>query len=394
MKRLNPFDTRLGGLLSKSRLSSLVVPQETPPSGTAYDLYAWGGTNFALQGASQYTPVKIGADKDWYQLPSFSCSSTGNGAFAITTDGKLWAWGANTNGQLGLGHQTTPVASITQVGSDTDWKDCLIQNASNLSFALKNGKLYSCGVGTSGQLANGTTSGVVNTFTQVGTDDDWVWFAIGSGGGHAIKEDGTLWGWGDNGNYSLGLGTTGGSYSSPIQIGTDTDWAYVQRGALASSVHAIKTDGTLWAWGRNVSNCLGIDTDGASVQNPTKVNNDTDWAEIASVQGGTFFRKYDGTVWVMGESSNNDQLGLGDGVTTSSIIEHTALSNDNRKIGGHTYNGFALKTNGDMYSWGQMPAYAGQGSDTTNLFVPTLISGIDVEDFWNCTLGVLCLVKR
>ena len=73
----------------------------------------------------------------------------------------------------------------------------------------------------------------------------------------AIKSNGTLWGWGDNGYGQLGDGTTV-SRSLPVQIGTATNWAKLEAGDINS--FGIKTDGTLWAWGNNSFYQLGNNT--------------------------------------------------------------------------------------------------------------------------------------
>jgi Alpha-tubulin suppressor and related RCC1 domain-containing proteins len=65
----------------------------------------------------------------------------------------------------------------------------------------------------------------------------------------ATKTDGTLWVWGRNGNGELGLNSTATQYSSPVQVGADTDWYKVNGGG--DHFMAVKTDGTLWTWGLN-----------------------------------------------------------------------------------------------------------------------------------------------
>jgi hypothetical protein len=79
---------------------------------------------------------------------------------------------------------------------------------------------------------------------------------VAAGGSHtvAIKADGTLWAWGRNQAGQLGDGTTE-DQSSPVQVGTATNWL-----AVAAGHHhtvAVRSDGTLWAWGRNQSGQLG-----------------------------------------------------------------------------------------------------------------------------------------
>jgi alpha-tubulin suppressor-like RCC1 family protein len=93
----------------------------------------------------------------------------------------------------------------------------------------------------------------------MGTATNWASVTAGYGHTVAIKTDGTLWAWGYNGDGELGDGTTVDK-NIPVQIGTATNWKSVAAG-LVHTV-AIKTDGTLWAWGFNGSGQLGDVTSG------------------------------------------------------------------------------------------------------------------------------------
>lgn len=74
----------------------------------------------------------------------------------------------------------------------------------------------------------------------------------------AILPDGSLWAWGDNSSGQLGIGYTGGFVTVPTRVGTDTDWVDIAAGYKFSL--ALKSDGTLWAWGYNISGQLGDGT--------------------------------------------------------------------------------------------------------------------------------------
>lgn len=73
-----------------------------------------------------------------------------------------------------------------------------------------------------------------------------------------LLSDGSLWAWGDNSAGQLGIGSTGGTINSPVQVGTDNDWVDIAAGYKFSL--ALKADGSLWAWGYNVSGQLGDNT--------------------------------------------------------------------------------------------------------------------------------------
>src|SRR5262249_59266802 len=93
---------------------------------------------------------------------------------------------------------------------------------------------------------------------QVGTDANWASVAAGYTHTVAVKTDGTLWAWGQNGYYGqLGLGDWE-NRAAPTPVGTDANWASAAAGHRHTA--AIKTDPTLWAWGYNHSGEIGDGT--------------------------------------------------------------------------------------------------------------------------------------
>ena len=113
--------------------------------------------------------------------------------------------------------------------------------------------------------------------------DDYSWKRCSAG--HyfqgAIKENGTLWMWGQNTYGQLGLGNTL-KYNKPQKVGSDSNWRHISCGE--NSTLAIKTDGTLWGWGRNDGNYLGISGQNppTSVDTPHQIGTRTDWGAISS----------------------------------------------------------------------------------------------------------------
>jgi alpha-tubulin suppressor-like RCC1 family protein len=129
----------------------------------------------------------------------------------------------------------------------------------------------------------------------------------------AVKSDGTLWTWGRNEWGQLGDGTMV-NQSSPVQVGSTTNW----RSVAAGHEHtvAVKSDGTLWTWGRNEWGQLG---DGTMVNQsiPVQVGSATNWQSVAAGHEHTVAVKSDGTLWTWGGNSYGQ---LGDGRTTPGKI--------------------------------------------------------------------------
>jgi alpha-tubulin suppressor-like RCC1 family protein len=94
----------------------------------------------------------------------------------------------------------------------------------------------------------------------------------------AIKTDGTMWSWGRGFNGMLGLGNAT-SYSSPKQVGALTTWANISGGDYHSM--ASKTDGTLWSWGRNAYGQLGL-ANTTYRSSPVQVGALTTWSSISA----------------------------------------------------------------------------------------------------------------
>jgi hypothetical protein len=170
-------------------------------------------------------------------------------------NGTLWAWGIN-GAWLGLGNPGN-VDHPVQVGTDTNWASAAA--GSEYSVAVKtDGTLWQWGMLTT-YLPNGSSGTAQSTPVQFDSGYSSVALTHNfEGDTFAIKQDGTLWGWGYNDNGQLGDGTVT-SRNEPVQIGTDTNWSSASLAGGYDDTLAVKQDGTLWAWGSNFSGQLGSD---------------------------------------------------------------------------------------------------------------------------------------
>jgi len=211
------------------------------------------------------------------------------------------------------------------------------------SGALKNdGSVWMWGQNSSGQMGTGQTS-VQSTPKQLGTISDVSDVAAGRFHTIAVKSDGTVWAWGYNVFGQLGDGTSAGS-RDPVQVSGLISAVKVSCGSNFSLV--LKTDGTVWAWGYNYSGQLG---DGTTIDKllPVQVDGLSDVTEISAGFGHTLALKADGSVWAWGSAA------LGDGTTTSSSvpIHVPSLSNITGVVAGNGYS-LALKSDGTVWAWG------------------------------------------
>jgi len=271
-------------------------------------LWTWGRNNYGQlgngnTGTNINTPTQVGSATNWSSVSAGSYHVT-----ALKSDGTLWTWGRNIFGELGNG-TNIDTNTPTQVGSATNWSSVAV--GAFHTVALKNdGTLWTWGQNNYGQLGNGTNINT-NTPTQVGSATNWSSVAAGTYYTIAIKSDGTLWTWGRNSDGQLGNGTTGGNINTPIQVGSATNWSSVS--PSVSHAVAIKSDGTLWSWGRNTYGQLGNETTAVFTSTPTQVGSATNWSSVSTGFYHTTTVKSDNSVWTWGYNLYGQ---LGDGSNT------------------------------------------------------------------------------
>ncbi|OYU82755.1 MAG: hypothetical protein CFE24_14280 [Flavobacterium sp. BFFFF2] len=143
---------------------------------------------------------------------------------------------------------------------------------------------------------------------QVGTATDWK--AIVGGGGHviAMKTNNSLWGWGAWSHGQNGNGGVNNFYWIPKQIGADTNCKSIAAGYTTS--YAIKNNGSLWGFGQNDKGQMATAT-GQDVLVPTQIGTDTDWESVQAGEDFAVALKTNGTVYLWGGENANGQLANG-----------------------------------------------------------------------------------
>jgi alpha-tubulin suppressor-like RCC1 family protein len=262
------------------------------------------------------------------------------------------------------------------------------------TLGIRNGQLWAWGYGGDGQLGNGEYGSAATRETpeRIGIYTDWVAVAAGSYHSLGIRSDGSLWAWGFNGNSSnpdgvLGIGTGGPDtrVNVPTRVGSDT-WATVS--AISYRAVGIKSDGSLWAWGRsnNVRFADGTDTNRNA---PGRIGADNDWMTVSCGAEHTLLLKSDGSLWAWG-TGRDGQLGNGGLFNdTANLDVPTHIGTDNWKaISAGSYHSVGIKSNGSLWSWGfnGNPSTTGgmlgigtEGQDT-RVNTPTRIGD---ENDWN-----------
>lgn len=174
----------------------------------------------------------------------------------------------------------------------------------------------------------------------------WVDVAAGNLYTLAIKSDGTLWAWGYNGYGNLGTGDTI-HRPIPVRVGLENNWLTVRAGG--GFTLALKKDGTLWTWGNNSLGQLGTGNY-TEQHSPVKVGTDK-WLKIAVGDTHSLGIKADGTLWAWG-SNFSGELGVPSFPITKSPTPLLVNGNQWIDLAGATQRTMALRGDGTIWGWG------------------------------------------
>ena len=293
---------------------------------------------------------------------------------------EVWVWGRNTTGSLGVnkGGNGVPMSrsSPTQLPG-TDWTIPIITggNDGEQNAALKTGgAVWNWGHNENGELGkNANNNGYSSPVRVGGATDGWVGGYSGGNQSLMVKTDGTMWCWGANGHGCFGLNNNT-SYSSPKQVGTDTTWSGASGKICMSgntAVTAIKTDGSMWVWGRDDEGGEVGDANNVSRSSPVQV--DGSWTKCARGKNHGLAVKSDGTIWSWGRNPSG-QLGLSNNSNYSYPVK-IGTDTDWADCGASTSSSFGLKTDGTLYAWGNGAAGVTGRNGTGNINYPLQIPG-------------------
>jgi alpha-tubulin suppressor-like RCC1 family protein len=310
--RVLPVESKMSDALNLAagQYHSLAVK----PDGT---VWAWGYNGGGQLGDNttvyKNVPVQVSG------LSYGTAVAAGNShSLAVKTDGTVWAWGANGNGQLGDNstvQKNVPV-KVSGLSGVT-----VIAAGQNHSLAVKtDGTVWAWGANWYGALGDNTTVNK-NTPVKVSGLSDVTAVAAGQNHSLAVKTDGTVWAWGLNEYGQLGDNTTVRKIT-PVQVSGLSNVIAVAAGYSHSL--AVKTNGTVWAWGYNWDGQLGNNTRYYHKYTPIQVSGLSNVTVIAAGQNHSLAVKTDGTVWAWGFNGNG-QLGDNSTVQKSAPVQVQAL---------------------------------------------------------------------
>ena len=312
--------------------------------------YAWSwGCNVSGQlgtydTTSRSSPVSVvGGFSDW-------CNMSGGCIHNVTvrTNGTTWTWGDNTAGELGDNTTTTRSSPVSVVGGFTDW--CQASAGVDHTVAVRtSGSAWAWGCNSGGRLGDNSTTNRSSPVSVVGGFTNWCQVSAGLQHTVGIRSNGTAWAWGCNFPNVLGTGY-GTTTSSPVSVvGGFTDWCQIS--ASHCHTHATRTNGTIWGWGQNGNSRLGDNTTTDRSSPVSVVGGFTNWCGVsAAISHGVGIRT-NGSVWSWGFG---DVGRLGDGTTVqkSSPVSVVGGFTDWCRISANLYHVGALRTNGTTWLWG------------------------------------------
>ena len=226
---------------------------------------------------------------------------------------KTYDWGGS---QKPLEFKRTPIggfqpdsySSPVLMSSDTNWRSIGRKAGTKLD-----GTLWGWGNNECGLLANpcihpvkpSTSENIYWSSPVQVPGNNWykVYPHVTAQRMHAVRNDGTLWAWGGNECGQGGYGAaTSPLYSSPVQVGSAGSFTSPKQVISNEFVILIKCDGTMWSWGQNATGALGHNNATMSAE-PKQIGTDTNWSSVGYFQQGAIATKTNGTLWAWGEAN-------------------------------------------------------------------------------------------
>ena len=345
------------------------------PPVTINTAWAWGDGGAGRLGdnslVDKSSPVSvIGGYTDWCQVAAGCSHSLG-----VRQDGTAWAWGVGSCGRLGNNCTSNRSSPVSVVGGFTDW--CQISAGQEQSLAVRqNGTAWAWGGNDQGQLGN-NTAGLLgkrsSPVSVVGGFTDWCQVSVLNEHSLGVRTEGTAWAWGRNVSGELGDNTTVNKSSPVSVIGGFTDWCQVAAGSRFSL--GLRTNGTAWGWGCNNAGVVGDNTTVNRSSPVSVVGGFTNWCQISAGDNLSLAVRQDGTAWAWGSGSSG-RLGNNCTTTRASPVSVVGGFTDWCQVSAGT-NSFSLavRQNGTAWAWGDGAAGKLGNNCTTDRSSPVSVIG-------------------
>ena len=326
--------------------------------GNNHTIYLCEDSTVATCGQNNSAQLGIGTqDAGTHTNPNFPLGITQKvkmvaandyACYILLVDGTVMAWGQGSYGQIGDGtfsgfvYTPTPVLNLDSV--------IQIEGGADADFALAlraDGTVWAWGDNGYGQLGIGNKT-LQNTPQQVIGLDSVIDISAGTGHSLALRADGSVWSWGSNSQGQLGLPLTITDTTLPVKIDTIQHATNIESGSAFNMV--LDADSTVWAFGYNLYGQLGINQTFTKTEIPTKVYQLDSVIDIMCGRDHVLAIRRDGTTWGWGEAGYN-QIGVN--TVDRNIPFKTNAVAQFVTVNAGSWHSFGTDIYGNLYSFGR-----------------------------------------
>jgi alpha-tubulin suppressor-like RCC1 family protein len=271
-----------------------------------------------------------------FWIPIVSQSSTG------------WTWGSNSDGQLGTSNVTNRSSPVREITSSCNWLQLRAGVATSMGLK-QDSSLWLWGNNVCGQLGDNTVTSKSSPVREITSSTTWCQIGTSFYTMSGVKSDGSLWAWGKNTYGQVGDNTIVNKSSPVREISSSATWCQTSPGY--SHTAALKTDGTLWGWGNNGTGQLGTCNLSNRSSPVREISSSTNWCQVSAGLYGTLALKTSGTLWGWG-SNECGKFGNNSTSNVSSPVQEISSSTTWCQTSAGFAHSIALKTTNTLWAWG------------------------------------------
>lgn len=303
---------------------------------------------------SHYRPVQVTKSDGTPLSNAKAVYGGGYFSVALLQNGTVWAWGRGRSGTLGNGSledQSQAVQVLQSDGSPLTQVQSIAAGYSHVLAVKTDGTVWGWGSNGSNTLSDSWDSMYTRAIQIKASSNTYLTgvkeVAVGDYHSMLLKQDGTVWAWGHNGLSQLGNGQTNNGSTYPVQVLDSSDQPL---GAVRSIVGhrlgglALRDDGTVWSWGYNENFNLGIGSGMTSSNRAVQVlqSGSIPLTNVVRISGGgrlSMALKTDGTLWWWGMQNRSLQMA---GSLITDVVDFVAGDN----------HGLVIKNDGTIWGGG------------------------------------------
>lgn len=352
---------------------------DPPPSDLSWGIGNDGELGNGTTTSAQQTPVTVALPPG--VTPTADIAAGNQDGYVIGSDGNVYSWGSGNAGQLGNGSTTTTQSTPVAVSLPVGITATAIAAGGQTAYAIgSDGNVYAWGYGGDGQLGNGTTTFQQTTPVVVSLPAGVTAIAIASGleTGYAIGSDGNLYAWGYGGDGELGNGTTTAIQPTPVAVSLPAGVTATAIAAGSQGGYAIGSNGDVYAWGDGFSGQLGNGTTTTTQSTPVAVSLPVGVTATTIAAGSETGYAIDpaGNIYSWGLGGDGE---LGNGTTTTAQPTPVTVSLPAgvtaTAIAAGSYTGYAIGSDDNVYAWGYgTDGELGNGTTTPAQPTPVMVS--------------------